>query len=58
MIASMSMTSMCMFNMSPFSHFQFAKYRDKEKILKATRQKKSLTYKGRQIRLADLSIET
>ena len=31
---------------------KFAKYKDKEKILKATRQKKSLTHKGRPIRLA------
>ena len=30
---------------------KFAKYRDKEKILKAAREKKSLTYKERQIRL-------
>jgi len=36
-----------------------AKYIDKQKILKATRQKKSLTYKGRPIRPAtDLSTET
>ena len=37
---------------------KFVKYRDKEKNLKAERGK-SLTYKGRQIRLAaDFSIET
>ena len=38
---------------------KFAKYREKEKkILKAAREKKSLTCKGRQIRLAaDLSTE-
>ena len=38
---------------------KFAKYRDKERILKAAREKKSLAYKGRQIRLAaDHSTET
>ena len=38
---------------------KFAKYTDKERILKAAREKKSFTYKGRQIRFAaDLSIET
>ena len=31
---------------------------DKERILKATREKKTLTYKGRQISLAGLSTET
>ena len=35
------------------------KYKDKEKILKATRDKQAITYKGRPIRLvADLSTET
>ena len=35
------------------------KYKDKEKILKAAREKQALTYKGRPIRLvADLSTET
>ena len=38
---------------------KFAKYGDEQKILKAVRENKSLTYKGRQIRLAtDLSTET
>ena len=37
---------------------KFSKYRDKEKVLKEARKKKSLTYKGRQIRLEDLSTET
>ena len=38
---------------------KLAKYRDKEKILKAARDKHTLTYKGRPIRLvADLSTET
>ena len=38
---------------------KFAKYRDKEIILKAGRENKSPTYKGRQIRLsADLSTGT
>uniref|UniRef100_A0A8C8W9N3 L1 transposable element RRM domain-containing protein n=1 Tax=Panthera leo TaxID=9689 RepID=A0A8C8W9N3_PANLE len=38
---------------------KFTKYTDKEKILKAAREKKSLTYKGRQIRFtADLSTQT
>ena len=38
---------------------KFEKYSDKEKILKAARQKKSLTYKGRPIKLAAvLSTET
>ena len=36
-----------------------AKYKDKEKILKAARDKHALTYKGRSIRLVtDLSTET
>ena len=36
-----------------------AKYKDKEKILKAARDKRALTYKGRPIRLGtDLSTET
>ena len=35
------------------------KYKDKEKILKAAREKQELTYKGRHIRVvADLSTET
>ena len=38
---------------------KLAKYKDKEKILKAARDKHALTYKGRPIRLvADLSTET
>ena len=38
---------------------KLAKYKDKEKILKAARDKRALTYKGRPIRLvADLSSET
>ena len=38
---------------------KLAKYKDKEKILKAARGKHALTYKGRPIRLvADLSTET
>ena len=38
---------------------KLAKYKDKEKILKAAREKHALTYKGRPIRLVtDLSPET
>ena len=38
---------------------KLAKYKDKEKILKAARDKRALTYKGRLIRLVtDLSTET
>ena len=38
---------------------KLAKYKDKEKIRKAARDKQALTYKGRHIRLvADLSTET
>ena len=38
---------------------KLAKYKDKERILKATRDKWALTYKGRHIRVvADLSTET
>ena len=38
---------------------KLAKYKDKEKILKAARGKHALTYKGRPIRLVtDLSTET
>ena len=38
---------------------KLAKYKDKEKILKAARDKHALTYKGRPIRLGtDLSTET
>ena len=38
---------------------KLAKYKDKEKILKAARGKRALTYKGRPIRLVtDLSFET
>ena len=38
---------------------KLAKYKDKEKILKAARDKQALTYKGSPIRLgADLSTET
>ena len=29
---------------------KFAKYRDKERMLKAARERKTVTYKGRQIR--------
>ena len=40
-------------------HSKFVKYRDKERILKAAREKKSLTYERRQIQLAVyLSTET
>ena len=38
---------------------KLAKYKDKERILKAARDKQALTYKGRHIRIvADLTIET
>ena len=38
---------------------KLAKYKDEERILKAARDKQSLTYKGRHIRIvADLSTET
>ena len=38
---------------------KFTKYSSKERIMKAAREKKSLTYKGRHIRFAtDLSTET
>ena len=38
---------------------KFTKYSGKERIMKAAREKKSLTHKGRQIRFAaDLSTET
>ena len=38
---------------------KLAKYKDKERILKAARDKWALTYKGRQIRVvANLSTET
>ena len=38
---------------------KFTKYSGKKRIMKATREKKSLTYKGRQIRFAaDLTTET
>ena len=38
---------------------KLAKYKDKEKILKAARDKRALPYKGRPIRLVtDLSTET
>ena len=37
---------------------KFANFRDKEKVIKAARDKRSLTYRGRNIRLtADLSTE-
>ena len=40
-------------------HSQIHKYSDKERIMKASRRKKSLTYKGIQVRFAaDLSTET
>ena len=38
---------------------KLAKYKDKERILEAARDKRALTYKGRHIRVvADLSTET
>ena len=38
---------------------KLAKYKDKERILKAARDKQALTYKGRHIRVvADVSTET
>ena len=38
---------------------KLAKYKDKERILKAARDKRALTYKGRHTRVvADLSTET
>ena len=38
---------------------KLAKYKDKERILKAAKDKQALTYKGRHIRVvADLSTET
>ena len=38
---------------------KLAKYKDKERILKAARDKRALTYKGRHIRVVvDLSTET
>ena len=38
---------------------KFVNFRDKEKILKAAQDKKSLTYRGRNLRLtADLSTKT
>ena len=44
---------------APHIIVKLAKYKDKEKILKAARDKQALTYKGRPIRLvADLSTET
>ena len=40
-------------------HSEQAKYKDKEKILKAARDKQALTYKGKHIRVvADLRTET
>ena len=40
-------------------HSETAKYKDKERIMKAAREKRALTYKGRHIRVvADLSTET
>ena len=48
-------------NQSSASHIivKLKKYKDKERILKATRDKRALTYKGRHIRVvADLSTET
>ena len=47
------------FNKNRPSTRHITKYSSKERIMKAAREKKSLTYKGRQIRFAaDLSIET
>ena len=38
---------------------KLAKYKDKDRILKAARDKQALTYKGRHVRVvADLSTET
>ena len=37
---------------------KLAKYKDKERILKAARDKRAVTYKERLIRLMDLSTET
>uniref|UniRef100_A0A8C8XY48 L1 transposable element RRM domain-containing protein n=1 Tax=Panthera leo TaxID=9689 RepID=A0A8C8XY48_PANLE len=51
----------CNLNRSSARHIivKLAKYKDKEKILKAARDKRALTYKGRPIRLVtDLSFET
>ena len=51
----------CNLNWSSARHIivKMAKYKDKEKILKAARDKRALTYKGRPIRLVtDLSTET
>ena len=48
-------------NRSPPQHIivKLAKYKEKEGILKAVRDKRALTYKGRHIRVvADLSTET
>ena len=48
-------------NQSPAQHIivKLAKYKDKERILKAAREKRTLTYKGRGMRVvADLSTET
>ena len=48
-------------NRSPARHIivKLAKYKDKEKILKAARDQRALTHKGRPIRLVtDLSFET
>ena len=43
----------------PSTRLTIVKYSDKERIMKAARGKKSLTYKGRQIRFAaDVSTET
>ena len=42
-----------------YNTVKLAKYKDKERILKAARYKQDLTYKGRHIRvIADLSTET
>ena len=40
-------------------HSETGKYKDKERVLKAARDKQALTYKGRHIRVeAELSTET
>ena len=51
----------CNLNRSPAWHIivKLAKYKDKERILKASRDKRALTYEGRHIKVvADLSTDT
>ena len=45
-------------NMPRHIVIKLTKIRDKEKLLKATREKQQITYKGTPIRLADFSAET